>query len=131
MNDSFGTDSERQSFNFFCANTAPQLSGLFESTFWNRLVLQASFHEPAIRHAAIALGALHEKTLRFGPSGDETSQGAFALQEYVKSINLLVEPLSQNKPQALDVTLMTCILFTSFDVSMNTVVVFFLLYVQI
>jgi hypothetical protein len=38
------------------------LPGIFDPTFWTRLVLQATHHEPAIRHAVIVLGALHENS---------------------------------------------------------------------
>jgi hypothetical protein len=115
--DDFGSNPEQRSFHFFCVNTAPQLTGLFESSFWDRFVLQAAHYEPAVRHAAIALGALHENTMRYGLGNWEKVQGTFALQEYLKAINILVQPLSQHKTQALDVTLMSCVLFTCFDVS--------------
>ncbi|KAM0156356.1 hypothetical protein ACHAPG_005343 [Botrytis cinerea] len=55
------SDQEQHSFHFFHTQTAPQLSGCFGSKFWDYFVLQASHREPAVRHAAIALGSLHER----------------------------------------------------------------------
>lgn len=55
----FTSSQEHRSFTFFCQYTVPQISSAFSDEFWNRLVLQATHHEPAIRHAAIAMGALH------------------------------------------------------------------------
>jgi hypothetical protein len=54
------SDLERRSFDFFCKRTVVIHSGIFDPTFWTRLVLQATHQEPAIIHAVIALGALHE-----------------------------------------------------------------------
>ncbi|KAH9210277.1 hypothetical protein DL95DRAFT_266237, partial [Leptodontidium sp. 2 PMI_412] len=56
-----GTSNERRSFDYFCHQTVPQLYGFFDCRFWARFILQASHHEPAILHAAVALGAVHEK----------------------------------------------------------------------
>lgn len=114
----FTCERERRGFDFFRQCTIPQLSALFDSGFWTRLVLQTTHHEPAIRHAAIALGALHEcfeesvSNLKF--SGQE--QNVFAMQQYVKAIGLLVEPIQKRRKQAADVALMTCVLFVCFEV---------------
>lgn len=54
-----GDEIERKSFRFFLDRTAPELSGFFESKFWNSLVLQRSRSDSPVRHAVIALGALH------------------------------------------------------------------------
>ncbi|KAN0102094.1 hypothetical protein V8E51_012604 [Hyaloscypha variabilis] len=115
----FSTEQEHRSFTFFCQYTVPQVSSTFSDEFWNRLVLQATHHEPAVRHAAIALGSLHEKfTLhdstmlrKGGTIEDET----FALSQYVKALGSLLEPAKADRKQAADVALMTCILFVSFE----------------
>jgi Fungal specific transcription factor domain len=120
-------DQERRSFDFFRQRTVPQLSGAFDSDeFWQRLLLQATHHEPAIRHAAVALGALHE---RFETSDDTTNltfklnekktHDVFALQQYSKAIKALLEPNEAQGKQAADVALMTCVLFIYFEVSIH------------
>jgi hypothetical protein len=87
-------------------------------------VLQACHHNAAIRHAAIALGSLHEQSATISPPvplgiGDLVT-GSFALQQYNKAIQALLKPIpgSIRKPQQkVDVALITCILFACFDVS--------------
>lgn len=56
-----GTYEERRCFEFFLTRTASQLSGFWDSDFWNCLILRATHHQPAIRHAVLALGSLHER----------------------------------------------------------------------
>lgn len=114
-----GDDQERRSFDFFRKRTALQLSGFFDSEFWNRSVPQATLHEPAIRHAVLALSALHE---RF-ESGDNSiliktwnrNEGGFALQQYNKSIHYLIRPNNRCK-QSVHVCLVACMLFACFEV---------------
>lgn len=50
-------------FDLFRVQTASELSGYFNSTFWAQQVLQECHSEKAIRHAVVALGALY-KTLK-------------------------------------------------------------------
>lgn len=116
-----GTEKERQSFYFFQQNTAPQLRGFFGGDFWESLLLQAALHEPAIRHATLALGSLHAKS---GQDNGLVMQshangGAddFALRKYSQAINILVEPPSQEGQRAIDVCLICCILFACLEVS--------------
>jgi hypothetical protein len=100
--------------------TVPQLSGMYEEVFWKRMVLQATHHEPAIKHAIIALGSLHERFLTYdgliSRSHPKLYYDDFALQQYNLSIKSLIEPFSQKKPQSVDVCLISCILFSCFEV---------------
>ncbi|KAH7348429.1 hypothetical protein BKA65DRAFT_384420, partial [Rhexocercosporidium sp. MPI-PUGE-AT-0058] len=54
----FSTDKEFGYFQRFCIQNVRQLTGLRESEFWSRHVLQASEMEPCVRHTVIAIGAL-------------------------------------------------------------------------
>jgi hypothetical protein len=102
----------------------PELSGAFDNDeFWQRLLLQATHHEPAIRHAAVAVGALHERfensldaNLTF-KLNEKKTQDAFALQQYSKAIKALLGPQEVQGKQVADVPLMTCVLFIYFEVS--------------
>lgn len=106
------SDQERQIFHFFCVETAGILSGVFNPIFWTRLVLQAAHYEPAIRHAAMALGALHQSS----EMGLRDGSSTFAMQQYGKAIRCLVKPIQEKQKQAADVALITCVLFISFEV---------------
>ncbi|GAB0134948.1 hypothetical protein EsDP_00003300 [Epichloe bromicola] len=55
-------DSEGLYFELFRVQTASELSGYFNTTFWTQRVLQECLAETAIRHSVVALGALY-KTL--------------------------------------------------------------------
>jgi hypothetical protein len=117
-----GTKQEQKAFYFFQQETVPQVCGFYHSEFWHRAVLQACHHSPAIRHAAIALGSLHERYDSGDPSilkpHTDTEAGGFALKQYNKAIRLLLEPLAGSKGQQnVDVALITCVLFICFEVS--------------
>ena len=111
----FETSQGRRAFDFFRHRTVPQLSGSFEAPFWNRLLLQATHHEPALQYAVVALGALHERFELGLLTQNEVDHG-FALQQYVKAIGLVMTPIRERAKQAADVALMTCILFVCFEV---------------
>ena len=108
-----GTPKELRSLYFFSSETVPQLSGVFGSSFWKKSILQTSRYEPAVKHAAIALGAFHENaTFENNDSRDKDSR-LFAAEHYLKAISYLVK---SDKPQTLDVYLMTCAMFICFEV---------------
>jgi hypothetical protein len=115
-----GNAEEKRGFHYFLQNTAQELSGYYDSAFWERLILAASAQEPALRHAVIAIGALHEdfsqnKLAYTGlkPSVDDYGT-AFALNQYTKAIAALRRSLSSGKQEPLT-ALMSCILFVCFD----------------
>ncbi|MAD81522.1 MAG: hypothetical protein CL912_01035 [Deltaproteobacteria bacterium] len=82
--------------------------------------MQAAYHEPAVRHAAVALGALHEHfELNSRPLityNTDNSNTQFAVQQYVKALGHLVNPAIRRGKPAADVALITCILFVCFEV---------------
>lgn len=81
--------------------------------FWKSLVLQTAHHEPVVKHALIALGALHEEFQQDDHDGKENS---FAIAQYVRAIELMVGSKSQNDALNVDVALIACILFICFEV---------------
>ncbi|KAL9047406.1 MAG: hypothetical protein Q9206_006810 [Seirophora lacunosa] len=117
--ETFDDDVERRSFAFFRLRTIPEISGFFPSDFWDRLVPLASFYEPALKHAVIALASLHE---RF-QNGDESilksnndiAEGGFALQQYNKAIRQLIQPSGKQSKPSLDTSLVACVLFACFE----------------
>ncbi|KAH7377490.1 hypothetical protein BKA64DRAFT_648969 [Cadophora sp. MPI-SDFR-AT-0126] len=122
----FAFDSqEGQYFQVFRTHTASELSGFFDSEFWQRSVLQESHSEASIRHAVIALGALY-KTLEKAsesPPGSPDS-GAydtaprhynFALQQYGKALTRLRESLENRETRSERTILISIVLFTCFQ----------------
>lgn len=95
--------------------TAPKLSGHFSSNFWQRRVHQASTVESSIRHAVIAIAAIHQDYVNWQQSRiSDPSMQAFAFRQYTKAISYL-HVLMSTQSQQLDLTLIACICFITFD----------------
>jgi hypothetical protein len=114
-----GTMEERRGFQYFVTSTAVELSGYFDSSFWEQLILQASVAEPALRHAVIGLGALHEdfsnRYLDMATKCDAARTGfGFATGQYTKAIGHLRRSLSSRQQKPLT-ALMSCIMFVCFE----------------
>ncbi|KFY51578.1 hypothetical protein V497_09027 [Pseudogymnoascus sp. VKM F-4516 (FW-969)] len=113
-----GTAQEKRGFQYFIVNTSRELTGYYSSSFWDYLVLQASVAEPSLRHAVIAIAALHEEftTKHLGgvSLGHKNAESIFAVKQYMKAISHLRRSLSARK-QAPLTALMSCLLFVCFD----------------
>jgi len=113
-----GTPLEHRYLAFFQHQTAPILSGYFDSYFWNGLLLQVGHSEPTIQHAMMAVASIHEQVENAGNELFCLSQGDhgmnfgryFALQQYNKAIYCLNQRLAKG-PQSEEITLMCCVLF--------------------
>ncbi|KAI1747013.1 hypothetical protein F4782DRAFT_522753 [Xylaria castorea] len=103
----------KRSFAFFVQRTCSQLAGFFGSHFWERLVLQAAHHEPAIRHAIIAIGSRHELAVQQTANIDAV--GVFALGQYNLAIKHLLDPSFTNGKRSVDIYLVSSILFACFE----------------
>ena len=104
---------ELRSIDFFRLRTAPQLAGWFGTELWSRHVLQTAYHEPAIRHAVVALGAMHEQFELLDNANAVYSQ--YGMQQYGKSIQTLVKAQTFSDQQSEDVALLSCCLYTAFE----------------
>ncbi|KAI0970220.1 hypothetical protein F4678DRAFT_462447 [Xylaria arbuscula] len=112
-----GCPRSKRSFSFFVKRTCSQLAGFFGSEFWERLVLQAAYHEPAVRHAVVAIGSRHE--LRHELGMQQTTKldgvGVFALGQYNLAIKYLLGPPSGKGQRGVDIYLILSILFACFE----------------
>lgn len=122
----FDTEIERQHFMIFQTRTAPELTGYFDSSVWNRKVLQACHDQEYARHAVVALGALWraQDVSQTPPTGFPRGLGssqearalyAFALKEYGKAIRLMRDIPKQQDPDRLRNTLISSLLTTCFE----------------
>ncbi|GFF40668.1 NAD(P)H-dependent FMN reductase C4B3.06c [Aspergillus udagawae] len=117
-----GTREERQYIEFFCTRTSRALSGFFDSDLWGYVLPQLSHSEAAIRHAVIALGALHQH-LHIVLSKDRCDPGRkiapqneqFIIQQYNSAIRHLVTQLSSAN-QVPHLTLIACCLFVCLEI---------------
>lgn len=108
---------EQRALQSFLRNSAPQLADYFDSPFWQRMVLEAGRHEPAVKHVIAAIGALHEKLLTgvIDPIRFIIRLTRFALEQCKKSIQLLTKPEDGGKTPNFRLMLTTCVLFTCFE----------------
>lgn len=111
---------EGQAFAFFREHTLHEIPGGFESSYWESLVLQLSLHESSVRHAAVAVGAIH-RSMRgqcpsLGTEGYLERANPLAMKQYIKSLNHLRKRLSgPNNCECGHVALVTCLLFVCFE----------------
>lgn len=121
----FQVDSEYACFTAFKERAAPELSGYFDTKVWNRTILQMCHQEEFVRHAVIALGALHitmemvrnahappsiENQRRLGQTHHQV-----ALQYYGKALKLLRRLPHYTDVPGLRVILLSCLLTTCFE----------------
>lgn len=103
-----GSPSERRAVSFFRERTGPELSGLCDGDFWCKLVLQAAHADAGLRHAVVALAAVHEDF----EGGDLNGRNAtFALRQYNLAIGKHLEVLLASNGPTLDEYLAPCIVF--------------------
>ncbi|KAE8420762.1 hypothetical protein BDV36DRAFT_292953 [Aspergillus pseudocaelatus] len=112
------TREERRWADFFHAKTAVAFSGFFDSVLWSYLIPQISEGEPTIRHAMVAIGAIHaqyqiaaDRTM-----ADPSSTNEFVLQQYNKAIRHLMDRMSTAGSQDWELTLTTCCLFVCLEI---------------
>lgn len=110
---------ERRTFDYFRARTAPCVSGYFHDSVWDRIVLQLSHSEPAVRHAVNALGALHEernlrKTATLEGVNASLLENRFPLSQYSKALNEM-QALLKSPGVSLDIVLLCSLLCVHFE----------------
>lgn len=113
-----GTLKERQSLHFFSIISAPELSGLLDSQFWQMMLLQAAQSDDAIKHAVAAIGASHEHQLRRQASrinAETDGLRPFALRQCNKAITALVKPAKRMDQHDLKRALTAAVLLACFE----------------
>ncbi len=100
---------------YFRERAAAKLPGVFNSEFWDSIIFQASFAEPAVLHAVIALGAMHRHKWSLGASlekdGPMRSNEPLALQHYNKAIGYLLRHGESRDQRSLRPVLVSCVVF--------------------
>jgi hypothetical protein len=99
------TGIENRYFCHFQDATALDLSGSFDEFFWTKLVLQACQHEPFVRHAIVAIGALDKSRLSSPSTRRSKAENAsvrdlhheFALLQYKKALNAMQDTISESE----------------------------------
>ena len=106
-----GDEKERRAFAFFCDRTAK----CFQSEFSSFYLLRAAVEEPAIRHAILALGGIHEFCeLEKERLNGNSLTDSFS-ERYGRAITLLTSPSQMSPKQLNEIFLSSCILFACFE----------------
>ncbi|KAI0122846.1 hypothetical protein BJ170DRAFT_114462 [Xylariales sp. AK1849] len=113
-------------FQLFREHTASELSGFFDSSFWNCSVLRECHTEEAIRHSVVALGALY-KTLEkmtesppgspsdnLNPTDHAVKHWEVAVSHYSSALAAMRSQTSTD-PSTQRTSLMATVLLTCFD----------------
>ncbi|KAL3455311.1 hypothetical protein BJX64DRAFT_272634 [Aspergillus heterothallicus] len=111
------TRTERRYVDFFYAQTSSAFSGFYDSKLWSYLIPQLGEHEPSIRHAMTAIGAIHSRiqNRRLIPEKEPSIPSeTFVIEEYNKSIQGLTKSLASANT-SLDLVLTTCCLFVCLE----------------
>ena len=108
---------EREYFDWFKCRTSKKIPGAFVLKFWDTLLFQASWNEPAVLQAVLTLSAVHKTDT--ASSGElepiPDAQEQFMLQHYSKAIRHL-QPLFTSKGKAsIRTALITCVVFVSLE----------------
>lgn len=108
-----GTTTEHRSFEYFLSRTAPDLGLFSDDVLWSLVVTRIAYNEKTVRHALVAVAALHEDRLR-EIGGQVPINKIFSITQYSKAIQALNERLSDDK-LSYQITLLNCLLFGYFE----------------
>ncbi|KAJ6131203.1 C6 zinc finger domain protein [Penicillium sp. IBT 18751x] len=102
---------ELHSLEYFRDNVGHLISGSLEGSLWTRIVARVLFHEPAVRHAVVAVSNIYEhfaqiRWLSLG-RGPET----LIIRHYNKAIKHVLAPASGHP----DTVLLVCLLFVCIE----------------
>ncbi|KAF7158721.1 hypothetical protein CNMCM5623_003885 [Aspergillus felis] len=115
-------EHEQYFLEWYLHRAAVKVAGVFPSTFWESLVLQASSREPAILHAILALSAAHKQGMQDPLSSDVGNftvdqQQKFMFQHYIKAIRYLQPFLSTQTLESMHVALIFCLVSLCLEVT--------------
>ena len=114
-----GTNQERRSFAFFCYQTGQQLSLALKIPQTQKLILQASHCDEAVRYAVIALGSIGERlsinNLLTKENEEANACHEFARLQYYKAMKSLRERISNDSEGSVTLAIILCFLFTVFE----------------
>jgi cholestenol Delta-isomerase len=115
----FADSTEMLYFDFFRSKTAPGTNQFVGSDFWQKLVLQLSHEEPAVKHAVLAISAVHQQWDMYGSSSYDVDSNAFV--QYGKAVadakTMLRRTQAGSNARKGDIekVLVACILFVCFE----------------
>ncbi|KAL3454964.1 C6 zinc finger domain protein [Aspergillus heterothallicus] len=115
------TVDEKRCVSFFLHRLIPNLTSFHDSSLWQQLILQMTCSEPAVYHAVVALGAAAQGLEREGiclpGTTPQNTWHQFALEESIRSFNLLMKRPALYDPQFQQALLVCCLLFVLLELA--------------
>ncbi|CAI7588828.1 unnamed protein product [Penicillium glandicola] len=106
--------TERWHLDYFRKCTVVQCMDYFEDPFWGRMVHQMCEEHPAVRHAAIAMGARQRQFEEVQTKQIKDGESLLALSHSSKAIACLQSSLSREQSNRIhkETVLVTCVILT-------------------
>ncbi|KAK3318562.1 hypothetical protein B0H66DRAFT_603142 [Apodospora peruviana] len=104
------TTQESRALDYFRAVVAPSFAGCADDYFWTRLVTQASYQHPAVRHAVVAISTIYEQLGEVHHEFIDSPRGRFALGHYNQALQQLTKACDET------VVLFVCVLFVCIEI---------------
>ncbi|OAA70446.1 Zn(2)-C6 fungal-type DNA-binding domain protein [Cordyceps fumosorosea ARSEF 2679] len=100
---------------FFRCCTVASTNLTVASTFWNRIVLQASHAEPAVKHAVLALAAMHGGMLDRDDEYMSRQHMLHATEQYTLALGAARTLVSNSAAGQIHRVLIVCLLFAVWE----------------
>jgi hypothetical protein len=104
---------ELRALDFFRDVTVPEIQGESYTRIWHNYILPMAHNEPALKHAVVALGSLHEEYLE-NPDFPANRYCNYPFRHYGKAISLVMK-LDASSRNAVDVALASCVMFAAIE----------------
>ncbi|KAF2789040.1 hypothetical protein K505DRAFT_393361, partial [Melanomma pulvis-pyrius CBS 109.77] len=119
------TEVENRYLRYFHHETTSGFQSAYDWTLWNRLVLQGCHHEPFIRYAVVAIGALHKSLRTLSSTGREPRtkdnepmaklHREFAYLTYGKALKKMQQAIDTGVDHGPRHALIACLLIVCFE----------------
>ncbi|KAJ6780561.1 hypothetical protein PWT90_10036 [Aphanocladium album] len=106
---------EQRYFQFFRCCTVACTNLTVDSPFWDRVILQAFHAEPAVKHAILALAAMHSGMLDRKDEYACRQHIYYAREQYTIALGKAQQLVSTATPGQMHRVLMVCLLFAAWE----------------
>ncbi|KAH6629761.1 hypothetical protein C7974DRAFT_454683 [Boeremia exigua] len=113
-----GSQQDRRVLHYFCVQGCADISGYFNTQFWDKEILQWCHREPVVRQALVALSSLHLNQTTAIPSDRQVIDGE-VIGKYGKALRALGRRIEQSDFEAMTTALICCVLFYCVEAGLN------------
>ncbi|KAK3645410.1 hypothetical protein LTR56_009137 [Elasticomyces elasticus] len=112
----FSNVTEKRYFQFFRLQTTHNSNALIGSSrFWDRVVLQLAHREPSIKHAVLALSALHQCLDLCDDDPAKAAHLNFAERQHLKALEATKTLVASTTEEDIDRVLAACVVFICYE----------------